>query len=55
MGDDVLLESELNDDYSIENADEGFEEEEEGPTAADMEDLFSDDGDAGILPEGEDF
>ena len=55
MGDDVLLESELNDDYSIENADEGFEEEEEGPTAADMEDLFSDGGDAGILPEGEDF
>ena len=55
MGDDVLLESELNDDYSIENADEGFEEEEEGPTAADMEDMFSDDGDAGILPEGEDF
>ena len=55
MGDDVLLESELNDDYSIKNADEGFEEEEEGPTAADMEDMFSDDGDAGILPEGEDF
>ena len=28
-GDDVLLESELNDDYSIDEADEGFGSDEE--------------------------
>ena len=43
-GDDVLLESELNDDYSIEEADEGFgsDEEEEEPG----DDLFGSEGNA---------
>ena len=43
-GDDVLLESELNDDYSIEEADEGFGSDEE-PEPGD--DLFGAEGSAG--------
>ena len=45
VGDDVLVESELQDDYSVKDADEGFEsdldeeEEEQDPDAAALENI----------------
>ncbi len=51
MGDDVLLEDELANDYSIESADAGFDEGDEDGEEPDEDDLFAEDADE--LPEEE--
>ena len=42
IGDDVMVESELNDDYSIEDVEDGGEPEDDSFA---MDDLFADDAD----------
>jgi DNA-directed RNA polymerase subunit beta len=45
LGDNVMVESELQDDYSVKDADEGFDDdldEDAGPTADDLAAIESD-------------